>query len=219
MVADAMPVWTWIAPNITKGGLTKDYKGADWDRIIRHGIKPDHTNATMPAIDYMRLSDREVSDVAAYIHSMPAVETIQPDTKYGFIGKMLMGSGKLPIAAEEIEHTAQTPEYPPEEALSLEFGQHVSQPCVGCHRLDFNGGPIAGGPPSWPPATNLTQTEDGLKGWTEADFMVAMRQGKRPDGTELHPAMPWPILSQLTDTELKSMWMYLETLEAVPTGE
>jgi hypothetical protein len=36
LVADAQPVWTWYCPNITRGGLTKDFKSADWDRAVRH---------------------------------------------------------------------------------------------------------------------------------------------------------------------------------------
>ncbi|MDP6932202.1 MAG: cytochrome c [Myxococcota bacterium] len=219
LVADAKPVWVWYAPNITRSGLTRDYTAADWDRIVRHGVKPDHTNATMPAVDYMRLSDREVSDLAAYIHSLPAVERVQPETRYGLVGKMLMGSGKMPLAAEDIEHDADVPIYPPDESVSVEFGKHIAQPCVGCHGLEFNGGPIPGGPPSWPDAANLTQADDGLKGWTETDFLQAMREGRRPDGTDIDKVMPWELLGQLSDTELKSMWMYLETLEAIPTGE
>ena len=38
-------------PNITpgKGGRVASYKIADWDRIVRHGIKPDGSPAVMPA--------------------------------------------------------------------------------------------------------------------------------------------------------------------------
>src|SRR5215203_138469 len=66
LVADAQPVWTWYCPNITRGGLTKDFKSADWDRAIRHGVLPDGRSSTMPAGDYVALSDRELSDIIAY---------------------------------------------------------------------------------------------------------------------------------------------------------
>jgi hypothetical protein len=45
-----------------------------------------------------------------------------------------------------------------------------------------------------------------------------MREGKRPDGSDLNPAMPWPILGKLSDLELKSMWLYLASLEPAPMG-
>lgn len=218
LIVDAQPVWTWYGPNISKGGVTKDYKTADWDRIIRHGVKPDDTNATMPAIDYMALSDREISDLIAYMTSKPAVDKVQPPTAYGPVGRVLLATGKMPIAAEMIDHSAKTASVPPKSGVSVEYGRHIAQPCVGCHRLEFEGGPIAAGPPDWPPAPNLTQAGN-LKNWKEADFLKAMRTGLRPDGSALNPvAMPWPVLKQMSDMELKAIWAYLETLEPVPTG-
>ena len=96
LVVDAQPVWTWYGPNISRAGVTKDYTKADWDRIIRHGVKPDDTNATMPAIDYMALSDQEISDLIAYAQSMPSVDTVQPETTIGPIGRLLLATGKMP---------------------------------------------------------------------------------------------------------------------------
>ncbi len=218
MVVDAQPVWTWYAPNISPGGVVKDYTTADWDRIIRHGVKPDHSNATMPAIDYMALSDREVSDLIAYAQSMPAQDTVQPPTVLGPVGRMLVATGKMPIAAELIDHTAKTVDVPPPTAISAEYGAHIAQPCVGCHRLKFEGGPIAAGPPDWPPAPNLTQAGN-LTDWSEEDFLKAMRTGERPNGKPLNPqAMPWPILAKMSELELKAIWAYLSSLEPVPTG-
>ena len=218
LIVDAQPVWTWYGPNISSGGRTKDYTTADWDRIIRHGVKPDNTNATMPAIDYMALSDRELSDLIAYATSIPAAATPQPPTVLGPVGRVLIATGTMPIAAELIDHSAATVDIPPEEAISVEYGRHIAQPCVGCHRLEFEGGPIAAGPPDWPPAANLTQAGN-LKDWTEDDFMTAMKTGVRPDGRALNPqAMPWPVLSNMSDLELKAIWTYIRTLKPVPTG-
>ena len=218
LVVDAQPVWTWYGPNISRAGVTKDYKNADWDRIIRHGVKPDDTNATMPAIDYMALSDQEISDLIAYAQSRPAVDTVQPETTIGPVGRLLLATGKMPIAAELIDHQAETPEAPPTVAVDVTYGKHIAQPCVGCHRLAFEGGPIAAGPPDWPAAPNLTQAGN-LKDWSEADFLKAMKTGVRPDGTNLNPvAMPWPILGQMSDLELRAIWAYVSTLEPVATG-
>ncbi len=137
LIVDAQPVWTWYAPNISKGGVTKAYTTADWDRIIRHGVKGDNTNATMPAIDYMALSDREISDLIAYMTSMPAVDKVQPPTALGPVGRFLNATGKMPIAAEQINHKAEYVKVPPKEAVSVAYGKHIAQPCVGCHRLEF----------------------------------------------------------------------------------
>ena len=175
LVVDAQPVWTWYAPNITSGGKTQSYAAEDWDRLIRHGIKPDDTNATMPAIDYMALSDQELSDVIAYIQSLAPVETVQPETTLGPVGRVLLATGKMPIAAEEIDHAAAAVVAPPEPAATVEYGQHIAQVCVGCHRLAFEGGPIAAGPPDWPPAANLSR--DDFKSWSKDQFVTTLRTG------------------------------------------
>ncbi|MEO8484288.1 MAG: hypothetical protein ABI634_18915 [Acidobacteriota bacterium] len=41
-----------------------------------------------------------------------------------------------------------------------------------------------------PIVANITPHETGLKGWTEADFFRALREGKRKDGTDILTAMP-----------------------------
>ncbi len=77
----------------------------------------------------------------------------------------------------------------PPDAGSAEFGRHLASVCIGCHGPDFSGGPIAGGDPSWPQASNLTPDATGLKGWTYDQFVAALAQSQRPDGTALRPPM------------------------------
>jgi len=219
LIVDAQPVWTWYAPNITRGGRTKDYAPSDWDRIVRHGVKKDGTTATMPAVDFMSLSDQEVSDLAAFFTSLEPKEAAQPDTVIGPVGRMLLATGTMPLSAELIDHAKVNPVYPPDPALTVEYGGHVAATCVGCHRVDFSGGPIAQGPPDWPPAKNLTPAPDGLAGWTEGDFLRVFHEGKKPDGTAVAQPMAMVTKLNVTDTELKAVFMYLQTIEAKPTGE
>lgn len=216
LVVDAQPVWTWYAPNITKGGRTKDYTPADWDRIVRHGVKKDGSTATMPSIDFMRLSDQEVSDLAAYFLSQPANETPQPDIVLGPVGKILLATGTMPLSAELIDHSAAHPELPPPAVVGEEFGKHVAATCAGCHRPELNGGPIKQGPPDWPPAGNLTEA---VPTYTEEEFLRVFSEGKRKDGTPLREPMSMVTKMQLTDVEMKAMYAYLHGLKPVPTGE
>jgi hypothetical protein len=39
-----------------------------------------------------------------------------------------------------------------------------------------------------------------------------MRTGKRLDGTDVDPVMPWRITMNMTDAELSAMWAWLRTL-------
>ena len=77
-----------------------------------------------------------------------------------------------------------------EPALSAGYGRYLADVsgCHGCHGFGLSGGRVAG-PPDVPIAANLTPA--GLGAWTQADFVRAIREGRRPDGTSIHPFMPW----------------------------
>jgi cytochrome c553 len=67
-------------------------------------------------------------------------------------------------------------------------------------------------------AANLTPDETGMAHWTEAQFFKAMREGKQKgmDGTRpLLPPMPWPNLAKMTDEDLRSVFVYLQSLKPV----
>ena len=58
-----------------------------------------------------------------------------------------------------------------------------------------------------------------MKGWSEEDFIATMRTGVTPNGHQLKDVMPWKDFGQMTDDELKAVWMYLQSLPALPQGE
>ncbi len=66
-------------------------------------------------------------------------------------------------------------------------------------------------------SANLTpDPETGLgKRYNEAKFIKALRTGKKPEGEPLLPPMPWPMIGQMTDEDLKSVWAFLQTLKPV----
>ena len=158
-------IGTLLGPNITtgRGSVTLEYQPTDWDRAVRHGVNRDGLPTVMPAEDFQRMSDQELSDVVAYIRSMPPVDNEVPRPRLGPLGTVLVATGALRLSAALIPtHTAAHSTLPPLTEVSVEFGQHVAGVCTGCHRADFSGGPIPGGDPSWPVARNLTPHEDAL---------------------------------------------------------
>jgi mono/diheme cytochrome c family protein len=209
-----------LGPNLTAGAgsVTSHYRAADWDRIVRHGLKPDGRPALMPSQDFRQMSDQELSDIVVFIRSQPPVDDTVPPPSLGPLGKVLIATGKLPLSADMIgSHHRPHAKLPPEAGLTVDFGRHVAATCIGCHRDDLGGGPIVGGDPSWPPAANLTPHADGLGEWNFTQFAAAMREGKRPDGTPLRPPMAnvTAYAQRMTQTELQALWSYLRSLSAL----
>jgi cytochrome c553 len=115
------------------------------------------------------------------------------------------------FVAFTIDHDKPHVVEPPVEAPSVELGDHIVQVCRGCHGPQLSGGKLAGDP-DMPIVANLTPHETGLKSWSEGDFIRALREGKRKDGTDINKMMPWQAYGQMTDTELKAVWAYLRTV-------
>jgi mono/diheme cytochrome c family protein len=60
---------------------------------------------------------------------------------------------------------------------------------------------------------NLTpDKETGLGSWTRAQIVTAFTTGKRPDGRELAPVMPWRGYSKLTKADATAIAAYLQSL-------
>ena len=63
---------------------------------------------------------------------------------------------------------------------------------------------------------NLTPDKDtGLGNWTTAQIVTAITTGRRPDGRQLVPAMPYPALARLTPADAEAIALYLKSLPAV----
>lgn len=212
-----------LGPNITrgKGSRVEGYTPADWDRIVRHGIKRDGTAAAMPSEDFQRMSDQELSDIIAYIQSRPPVDNEVPSVTLGPVGTVLLAVGKLPLSVELIhDHDKPHPKWPPSAEPTAEFGEHLVGICTGCHRAGLEGGPIPAGPPDWVPAANLTPHEQGLAGWSYDDFVKVMREGVRPDGTPVRAPMSLVAKygNRMSELELRAMWAFISSVQPKPTG-
>lgn len=123
--------------------------------------------------------------------------------------------------------TAQTA--PTQEKLRR--GEYLASimDCAGCHTPGiFLGKPdmqrrlagsevgfhIPGLGTFFPP--NLTpDRETGLGSWSEADIVKAVRQGARPDGRVLAPAMPYQSYAKLTEADASALAAYLKSLKPV----
>ncbi|MGA0023408.1 MAG: c-type cytochrome [Burkholderiales bacterium] len=91
--------------------------------------------------------------------------------------------------------------------------------CIACHTakgkdaVKFAGGHELATPFGKFYGPNITpHPQAGIGKWSEADFIRAMREGKRPDGAHYFPAFPYPSYTRIVDADLRDLWAYLRSL-------
>ncbi|MCB2011401.1 MAG: cytochrome c [Geminicoccaceae bacterium] len=92
--------------------------------------------------------------------------------------------------------------------------------CTNCHTTR-EGPALAGGDPIvspfgtfYPP--NITpDAATGIGGWSDADFIKAMREGISPEGDPYYPAFPFTSYTHMSDADLIALKGYLDTIEPV----
>ncbi|HEX7051284.1 MAG TPA: c-type cytochrome [Longimicrobiales bacterium] len=221
VLMDAGPLIGRIyAPNLTRGegGIGATFSDADWVRAVRYGVGPDGRGLMiMPIEAFRHLSDEDLADIIAYVKSRPPVGRETERSTVGPLVRVLYLLGKFPILpAESMPHDGRRPVSSPPRGATAEYGAYLTHiaGCVGCHGPDLSGGPAPGAPPGTPPAQDLTPA--GIGSWTEQDFFHAIRLGQRPDGSAIDTFMPWLTFRNMTDDELRAIWLYLKTLP--PSG-
>jgi mono/diheme cytochrome c family protein len=211
------------ASNLTRGegGVAAHYDAALFARAIRNGVGWDgRALLFMPAPEFHGMSDEDVGALIAYIEGIPPVDHVQPPSSVGPLGRALFLAGKVDLVpAEHVDHD-DVPVASVERGVTVEYGRYLAAACAGCHGAGYSGGKIPGTPPDFIPAANLTpDRESGLGSWTEADLFRALREGRRPDGTELDGRfMPWRETARFTDDEIRAIWLFLQSLPARPEG-
>lgn len=219
VMIDAMPMAQAFGPNLTggEGSATRDFTAADWDRAVRHGVGTDGRPLSMPAVEFRAMSDQELADIVTYIGSLPPVDNSVQPFRTGPIGKMLVATGVFSFSADVLPHFDEHASMPPEAGATVEFGAHLAATCAGCHNENYAGGSFAGDP-SWPPSANLTPA-GAIADWSLPEFVRLMREGVRPDGTEVVEPMTY-ILSlgqAMSDMELEAIYLFLRSLPATET--
>ena len=132
---------------------------------------------------------------------------------------------KLWLAALAIAATngyAQTP---------LERGKYLTEGILTCGNCHTPRGPKgvldtaqrhAGGPQVWDTAeytvrpSNITPDKDsGIGGWSAGQMKAAIRDGRRPDGAQLSPQMPYGFYRIFTPADLDAVVAYMQSVPPV----
>lgn len=111
----------------------------------------------------------------------------------------------------------------------LERGTYLMESIVACGNCHTPRGPdgplagmeLAGGlevslPGFVAYAPNITPDEEtGIGGWTDAEIITAIREGKRPDGSLIGPPMPIGMYRGLSDGDVRAIVAYLRQVKPV----
>jgi mono/diheme cytochrome c family protein len=227
-----------LSPAASSANITNDpEKGiGSWSDgelvyFLRTGIDREGSLAPpwMPRLPL--LAEEDVFDLVAFLRSDdPSVRPSDAGPARGrlsILGKILMRFSWRP---------GRYPERPivaPDVRDRVAYGRYVIQAkgnCFGCHSADFTkldgahpersagylggGNRVndAGGSPVITP--NLTpDPETGIGRWSEVEFIRAVREGLRPDGTPLRG--PMQLYKELTPDEVGAVYVYLRTVPPI----
>jgi mono/diheme cytochrome c family protein len=112
---------------------------------------------------------------------------------------------------------------------TVERGRYLVETIAACGNCHTPKGPqgdlpnmaLAGGfvieePPFTAIASNITPDADtGIGKWTDAQLFLAIREGKRPDGSIIGPPMPFALYRNLADDDVRAMIAYLRSVKPI----
>lgn len=113
---------------------------------------------------------------------------------------------------------------PGPEVGQVERGQYLvhAAGCVTCHTKDEDGAiPFAGGRALETAfgtfyTPNITpDPATGIGGWSEQQFVRALKHGIAPGGEPYYPAFPYTFYAGMSDADAQAIFAYLQALEPV----
>lgn len=199
--------------------------------MIQNGIDDENKplNPVMPYYVYHNISAADISDIVAYLRTVPAVVHDVPENGDSFV---------VPAAANPVD--AATIPMPaddfPERDSALR-GRYLAGNlgvCLECHTQHEDAGSpdvikpekfFAGGElfqiglPSTPVSANLTSDkETGLGDWTVDQIVKAMLEGVDDEGKGLCPPMPFGPMGAfggMTKADATDIANYIKSLPAI----
>ena len=188
----ATPFGTFVVPNISPD---KDTGIGEWDFPTFHdamvlGQSPNgkHYFPAFPYASYNKLSDKDISDLFAYIQTLPTVsrENEPHELALPFQWRRPVGAWKLLFMDDKWQQTVSGSETQLlrgrylVEALGHCGECHTPRNLLGGMKTDqwLAGGPSPDGKGRIP---NITPHEDGIGGWSENDIAYYLESGFTPD--------------------------------------
>lgn len=226
---------TNITNHPVHGALSR-YTDGELAYLIRTGIKKDGTYAPPWMVKLPKLSDYDMEAIISYLRSdaSPLQPSDKPNkpTRYNFLAKMLVKTKAFkPMPYPDAPINAPNP------SNRVEYGKYLAlskYDCFACHSKSFakcdyldpekSVGFLGGGNPltnldgNIILSANLTMDkETGLGGWSEQEFIQAVKFGIRPN--QIATRFPMPTYTLLTEDEISAIWAYLQTVPVIENPE
>ena len=219
------PFGTFHVPNISphKQDGIGSWTTADFIRAMREGVSPDgrHYYPAFPYTSYQRMSSEDLSDLFAFMQTLPAVEGGARDHELPFPFNIRRGVGLWKLAF--LDGQVFTPDA--SKPAGLNRGAYlVNGPghCAECHSERNVAGAIiderrfAGGPDPEGRGTvpNITPHQSGIGGWSPEELATLLKTGETPLFDTVGGPMGAVVANtaQLPDADRQAMAEYLLSL-------
>jgi mono/diheme cytochrome c family protein len=216
----------FYSKNITPYGL-KDWTDGEIYRAITSGVSKDNEPLfpVMPYHYYGQLDQEDIYAIIAYLRTLPSVENDIPKGDPDFPFSLIMRT--IP---HKPNHTPK-----PDPSDSIAYGKYLvtAASCVECHSkfddkqqiipgTEFGGGrqfPMPGGILTTP---NITPHATGIGFWSRERFIQSFKQyqdstyqSPKLGMTDYNTLMPWVMYSNMTESDLASIYLYLQSLAPI----
>lgn len=201
------PLFRAVAANLTRGNgsAVRGYTQRDWANAIVHGVKPNRRSLLlMPSKEVGSFDDRDVAAMIAFLQNLSAVDRAPGMSSVTLLGKVVIGLFGIQLfSAEAVDHVTARARAP-ETGATPEYGKYLLNVWRGCHGPNLRGGIVIH--PGAPPSADISRA---VSDWQFASFERALREGRGRDGHVLDAAMPWRSMKNLSDDELRALWLGL----------
>jgi mono/diheme cytochrome c family protein len=210
-----------VASNITPDPQTGAGSWTDDQlaRAIREGIGHDGRTLfpIMPYARFHSMSDEDLASIVVYLRSLPPVRHELSATEIIFPVKYLIRNVPQPLQNAVASRD-------PSDRVA--YGKYLTTigGCEDCHTpahngqtvagMDFAGGFLLQVPGETAAAANLTPDASGIGYYDDAQFLEAMHTGT-VRARKLSPLMPFAVYGNMTDDDLKAIFVYLKTAKPV----
>ena len=225
------PFGVFVAPNISSSPTDGigNWTAGDLANAMLRGVSPDgaHYYPAFPYASYARMAPQDVSDLHAFLTTLPAVEGRAPEHELAFPFSVRRGLGlwKLLFLNDDAVLALDAPS---DQVLRGQYLVEGPGHCGECHTpRNFAGGTdtsrwLAGavaaeGQGNVP---NITSGEGGIGDWSEFDIATLLESGFTPDFDSVGGAMASVVrnMAELPAADREAIAAYLKAIPGHANG-